>query len=355
MPFRQKNSPAARRVSGLHNRSFALVFITAFFVCSLTSIGRAADETTVAEANKEGKLVFYSGIFDAEARALIAKFETKYPAIKTTLYRAGGVSLVSRIQNEQRAGAHLWDVFNSAGLEGFLLLEQGYFSRYDSTERNQFGEGFKDAEGYWTTMYATPYVLTYNTKLVSAKDLPKDYMQLLEPKWYDKLAIDPDDIEWYVNLRKIWGEDKTRKFFSGLAKQKVTIRRGRALQTDLVAAGEVAILVNNYHHIAVRTKQRGGPVEWLALDPVITAAGPITINKLAPHPNAAKVFVDFCLSKEGQDTLVQQGRTSGRLDLSRNPLAAFKPVKVVPSDLTLGKVYIEARQEYERYLGIKGQ
>jgi len=91
------------------------------------------------------------------------------------------------------------------------------------------------------------------------------------------------------------------------------------------------------------------------LDPVITAAGPITINKLAPNPNAAKVFVDFCLSKEGQDTLVQQGRTSGRLDLSRNPLASFKPIKVVPSDLTLGKVYVEARQEYERYLGIKGQ
>lgn len=351
MADRHKKTPA----QPISNKRALIFLLTVLFACFLTSIGRPADEATVAEANKEGKLVFYSGIFDAEARALMSRFEAKYPSIKTTLYRAGGVSLVSRIQNEQRAGAHLWDVFNSAGLEGFLLLEQGYFAKFSSSERNQFGEGFKDAEGYWTTMYATPYVLTYNTRMVPAKDIPTDYMQLLDSKWYDKLAIDPDDIEWYVNLKKLWGDDKTRKFFSGLARQKVTIRRGRALQTDLVAAGEVAILVNNYHHIAVRTKQRGGPVEWLALDPVITAAGPITINKMAPHPNAAKVFVDFCLSKEGQEILVQQGRTSGRLDLSKNPLAAFKAVKVVPSDLTLGKVYVEARQEYEKYLGIKGK
>lgn len=312
-----------------------------------------ADQATLEEAKREGQLVFYSGIFEAEARALISRFEQKYPFIKTTLYRAGGVALVSRIQNEYRAGSHLWDVFNSAGLEGFVLLEQGYFAKYNSPESKYFGEGFRDADGFWTTMYATPYVATYNTRMVTSKDVPKDYLQLLDPRWSEKLAIDPEDIEWYANLKKIWGEEKTRKFFSGLAKQKVVIRRGRALQTDLLAAGEIVILVNNYHHIAVRVKQRGGPVEWLALDPVITAVGPIAINRLAPHPNAAKVFVDFCLSKEGQQILVQQGRTSGRLDINLNPLGDFKGVRVIPSDLKLGKFYVEARNEYENLMGIR--
>jgi iron(III) transport system substrate-binding protein len=320
---------------------------------SLHRFAFCADEATVEEAKKEGRLVFYSGIFEAEARALMSRFEKKYPFIKTTLYRAGGVALVSRIQNEHRAGSYLWDVFNSAGLEGFILLEQGYFARYNSPETKYFGEGFKDGEGFWTTMYATPYVATYNTRTVTSKDVPKDYFHLLDHRWSEKLAIDPEDIEWYANLKKIWGEEKARNFFSGLAKQKVVVRRGRALQTDLLAAGEIAILVNNYHHIAVRVKQRGGPVEWLALDPVITAAGPIAINRLAPHPNAAKVFVDFCLSKEGQEILVQQGRTSGRLDTNLNPLREFKGVRVIPSDLKLGKVYVEARNEYENVMGIR--
>jgi ABC-type Fe3+ transport system substrate-binding protein len=154
-------------------------------------------------------------------------------------------------------------------------------------------------------------------------------------------------------LKKIWGEERTRKFFTGLAKQRVVIRRGRALQTDLLAAGEIAVLVNNYHHIAVRVKQRGGPVDWLAFDPVSTAVGPLAINRLAPHPNAAKIFVDFSLSKEGQQILVQQGRTSGRLDVNLNPLSEFKGVRVIPSDLKLGKFYVEARTEYENLMGIR--
>ena len=70
---------------------------------------------------------------------------------------------------------------------------------------------------------------TYNTRMVPTKDVPKDYFQLLDERWSDKLAIDPDDIEWYANLKKIWGEGRTRKFFTGLAKQRVVIRRGRAL------------------------------------------------------------------------------------------------------------------------------
>lgn len=328
-----------------------LVAVGILFIGIASSV--LADERLIEGAKKEGKIVFYSGIFEAEARALLSRFEKKYPFIKTTLYRAGGVALVSRIQNEHRAGSYLWDVFNSAGIEGFVLLEQGYFARYDSAERRHFAEGFKDTEGYWTTMYATPYVATYNTRMVASKDVPRDYLQFLDPKWSGKLGLDPEDIEWYANVKKIWGEEKTRDFFLGLARQKVIIRRGRALQTDLLAAGEFAILVNNYYHIAVRAKQRGGPVEFLALDPVVTAAGPIAINRSAPNPNAARLFVDFSLSKEGQEILVQQGRSSGRLDTKMNPLAEIKGVKVIPSDLKLGKVYLESRSEYEGLLGIR--
>jgi iron(III) transport system substrate-binding protein len=183
--------------------------------------------------------------------------------------------------------------------------------------------------------------------------VPKEYLQFLDPRWMGKLGIDPDDIEWFANLKKIWGEKKTRMFFSGLEKQKIVARRGRALQTDLLVAGEIAILVNNYYHIAVRAKKKGGRVEPLALDPVIAGAGPIAINKTAPHPNSARLFVDFSLSKEGQEIFVQQGRTSGRSDMDTGPLAAMKDVRVVPSDLKLGKVYVESRNEYHKLLGIR--
>jgi ABC-type Fe3+ transport system substrate-binding protein len=94
-------------------------------------------------------------------------------------------------------------------------------------------------------------------------------------------------------------------------------------------------------------------VEFLALDPVISAAGLVGINKLAPHPNAAKLFIDFVLSKEGQELIVKTDRSSVRKDVTGNPLDLIKNVMVVPSDLSLGKDYIRIRDEYRQFLAIK--
>ncbi len=337
-------------------KAFLSVWILLGILCGGTPSPGLSDERILEGAKSEGKLVFYTGIFDSEARAFLAAFEKKYPFIKTSFYRgAGGPALVARIQSEQRAGAHLWDVYNSAGLEGFVLWEQGYFGKYDSPERKHYPEGFKDAEGYWTTMYTTPFVASYNTRMASPSELPKNYFDLLDPKWKGRLGLDSRDIEWYANLKKIWGMEKTRSFFSGLVKQNVSLRSGRALLTELLAAGEFSILINNYAYIGVRAKRKGSPVENLPLDPVITGAGPIAINRFSPHPNAARLFMDFSLSAEGQEILIKQGRSSARLDVKMNPLSEIKKVKgvkVVASDLSLGKVYAEARKEYEDLLGI---
>lgn len=304
-------------------------------------------------AKKEGELVFYSGIPIPDAKAILSAFEKKFPFIKTANYRATGPALVSRIQTEQRAGRHIWDVMNSTGFEPYALLEQGYFAKYDSTERKYFPEGHKDTEGYWTTMYTTPSILSYNTRLVSLKDAPRDYFDLLDPKWKGQLGLDSSEFEWYANLKKVWGEEKTRKFFEGLRKQEVRLVQGRALLTQLLGGGEVALLVNNYLQNVIEAKRKGSSVELLALDPVIAAAGLVGINKLAPHPNAARLFVDFILSKDGQELIVKTDRSSVRKDVAGNPLDMIKNVRIIPSDLNLGKNYVQTRDEFRELLGIK--
>jgi iron(III) transport system substrate-binding protein len=304
-------------------------------------------------AKKEGQLVFYSGIPIPDAQAILSALERKYPFIKTTFYRATGPALVSRIQTEQRAGTHVWDVMNSTGFEPYALLEQGYFAKYDSPERKVFPDGHKDSEGYWTTMYTTPMIVSYNTRLVSPGDLPKEYFDLLHPKWKGRLGLDSSDFEWYANLRKIWGPEKTQKFLEGLRKQEIRLVQGRALLTELLSGGEVAILANNFLQNAIEAKRKGSPVEMLAFDPVISAAGLVGINKLAPHPNAARLFVDFVLSKEGQELIVKTDRSSVRKDVAGNPLDMIKNVRIMPSDLSLGKHYVQIRDEYRQFLGIK--
>jgi iron(III) transport system substrate-binding protein len=314
---------------------------------------RAQPKDLVEGAKKEGQLVFYAGIPIPDAQTILLALEKKYPFIKTTFYRATGSALVSRIQTEQRAGTHIWDVMNSTGFEPYALLEQGYFARYDSSERNVFPEGHKDAEGYWATMYTSPMIVSYNTRLVSAGELPKEYFDLLSPKWKGRLGLDSSDFEWYANLRKTWGAEKAQKFLEGLRRQDVRLVQGRALLTELLSGGEVAILTNNFLQNAIEAKRKGSPVEILALDPVISAAGLIGINRLAPHPNAARLFVDFALSKEGQELIVKTDRSSVRKDVSGNPLDMIKSVRIIPSDLSLGKNYVQTRDEFRELLGIK--
>ena len=307
----------------------------------------------VEGAKKEGQLVFYSGIPIPDAQSILSALERKYPFIKTTFYRATGPALVSRIQTEQRAGSHIWDVMNSTGFEPYALLEQGYFAKHDSPERKFFPDGHKDNEGYWATMYTSPMIVSYNTRLVPPGDLPKEYLDLLQPKWKGRLGLDSSDFEWYANLRKIWGTEKAQKFLEGLRRQEVRLVQGRALLTELLTGGEIAILVNNFLQNTVEAKRKGSPVELLALDPVVSAAGLVGINKLAPHANAAKLFVDFVLSKEGQELIVKTDRSSVRTDVAGNPIDMIKNVRIVPSDLNLGKNYVQIRDEFRDLLGIK--
>ena len=314
-------------------------------------LGQTADR--IEAAKKEGQVVFFSGMIVQDTQALLSAFEKRYPFLKATHYRARGSALVARIQTESRAGVQSWDVYNSTGFEGYLLLEQGYFGRYDSPERRHYPDGHRDSDGHWTTMYTTPMLPSYNTRLVSAKDLPKEYGDFLQPRWRGKLGLDPQDFEWYANLSKIWGAERARKFFSGLLRQEVALRQGRALLTELLGAGEFTILINNYLPNVLRVRDKGGPTGFFPLDPVIAGAGPIGVNRLAPHPNAARLFVDFCLSKEGQSVLVGVGKSSARSDVAGNPMDLLKNARIVASDLTLGKVYAESRKEYEELLQIR--
>ena len=332
--------------------SFKLTVLIVFALVGFAREVRSQIPERIEGAKKEGQLVFYSGMIVQDTQVLLSAFERRYPFIKASHYRARGSALLSRIQSEHQAGRDLWDVYNSTGFEGYVLLEQGYFARYDSPERKNFPAGHKDNEGYWTTMYTTPMLPSYNKRLVSAKDLPKDYTQLLNPKWKNKLGLDPEDIEWYANLKNIWGPEKSKNFLSGLLKQDIILRQGRALLTDLLGAGEFTILVNNYLPNVFRVKDKGSPVDFFPLDPVIAGAGPMGVNRYSPHPNGARLFVDFCLSKEGQNILVGIGKSSARTDVPGNPLDLIKSVRVVPSDLNLGKIYVESRREYRELLGI---
>src|SRR5918996_5871969 len=152
-------------------RQFIIVAMLPLVLFGWGGETKAQSKDILEGAKKEGQLVFYSGMPVPDAQAILSALERKYPFVKTTFYRATGSALVSRIQTEQRAGTHIWDVMNATGFEPYALVEQGYFAKYDSAERRDFPEGHKDNDGMWATMYTTPMVVSYNVKLVVPADL----------------------------------------------------------------------------------------------------------------------------------------------------------------------------------------
>ena len=112
-------------------RRNACLFLILFILMGSERIAAQTQEV-IDGARKEGQLVFYAGIPIPDAQNILTALEKKYPFIKTTFYRSTGPALVSRIQTEQRAGTHIWDVMNSTGFEPYALLEQGYFAKYES-------------------------------------------------------------------------------------------------------------------------------------------------------------------------------------------------------------------------------
>ena len=110
-----------------------------------------------------------------------------------------------------------------------------------------------------------------------------------------------------------------------LARQKPQQRRGHHLLARLLVAGDFPLALVHANEVE-KEKQEGAPVDWVrTLDPVITSASQVAIAAKAPHPAAARLFVDFLLSEEGQRAIASRGRVPARADLGT---AAGEPLKV---------------------------
>jgi len=161
--------------------------------------------------------------------------------------------------------------------------------------------------------------MMYNTKLVPLNIAPKSFDDLLNPFWKGKISMDTELYEWFEGQLRVRGREKGLEFMRRLKAQEPVFRRGRAAQAELVAAGEFAVTVEVYGHRAQEIKEKGAPINWVAVEPVLIHPLVGLIAKNGPHPNAARLFMDFILSKEGQTKVRDEGRIPARPDVPPQP------------------------------------
>jgi iron(III) transport system substrate-binding protein len=326
--------------------------VTAILVLLLLSSARGGvaaepdvrQRQLIENAKKEDKLVFYTSVETEFARALTTAFEAKYPFIKTDIFRSTHARILSRMNVERRTAAYNADVVSVGEFETYHLQKMGFIAPYKSPFAAAYPEGFKDLNGYWTDLYDNVIVTAYNTTRVKREELPTRYEDLLHPRWRGRMVLDENEDRWFANMLYLMGEKKGMELMQGLAKQDVAIRGGRSLATQLLGAGEYDLQIVAYWYRPQLMKKQGAPVDWVGIEPAIVALHPISVVERGPHPNAAKLFIDFVLSEEGQTIFVQRGRESALPHLK--PEGYPRHLKLFPSRVQLAENLADYNRRY---------
>jgi iron(III) transport system substrate-binding protein len=241
------------------------------------------------------------------------------------------------LTDESAAGRFIADVVETSPDYIALLVAANMFQDVFSPELGPYDNNAKvkgkNGVLHWTSreLYIS---LGFNTNLIAPAEAPKAMKDLLEPKWKGKMSIagTTTGTQWIGALVETFG----REFLEKIAGQDINVQNisGAAL-AELVASGEVPLSPTIFNSNISVAKQKGAPVEWRPIDPVIATTGTSGMIVKAPNPHAALLFLDFLHSKEGQEAVLKGGLSSARNDVTSRE-QKFK------------KVYIESRYPPEK-------
>jgi ABC-type Fe3+ transport system substrate-binding protein len=299
-------------------------------------------------AKKEGKVTIYSGmIVDQALRPITEAFMKKYPYIKAEYWRADSNKIVQKILAESRARAVTADVAESTSLSE-PLIKAKVVVPFNSPSLDAYPEEYRDPRRLWGPTRFSYFGAAYNTKALSAADVPKSYEDLLDPKWKGKLAwrsgSDSGSTLFITNIIMMMGDKKADDYFKKLSQQKVVNFTGSARTlVNRVIEGEYPLALNIFLHHPVISAQKGAPVAALPLQPVPSLNGTVLFVRNAPNPHAAMLLIDFILSKEGQATLEAADYLPAHPDASASPVLN----SIIPRKAGLKENFITPQKLFE--------
>lgn len=301
-------------------------------------------QKTIEAAKKEGQLSLYGGQ-EITHSDIIAAFNKEFPSIKVTSASGRAADMMTRIVAERRAEKYLADI-TASGPNGPRMLYLNKildpitptFILPEVTDASKWYGGkhwYADPENKYIYMFEGTIVTTgisYNTKLVQPDEI-KSYWDLLQPKWKGKmLAQDPRGAALLTPVLILYhrpglGADFLRRFYS---ETDITLFRDRRQGTNWLATGKFPLC-----HLCReidKTAQQGLPVDDVPPDKLkeggtIGGGGSsvIALINRAPHPNAAKLFINWYLSRQGQSVWQHvmnvkevEASDSMRIDISKD-------------------------------------
>jgi iron(III) transport system substrate-binding protein len=255
-------------------------------------------------ADKEGGLTYYTANFAETEQEVIKAFNKRFPNIKVAMVRAPGGQLITRIKTEAAAGKLAADVIDHSD-RGLMLQLADLFQDYAPPNAADYRADALVSPKLWPSV-TLGWAIAYNTQLV--KNAPKTWMDLLKPEYKDKQigqVVGPSGGTTWTRImfeRQVLGEEYWKK----QAALNIALYPSGAPTSDALVRGEVSIAPLLYNIIHTKIVD-GAPAETVFAPegvPIIPYAD--GIPKTSKSPNAAKLFLNWRLSREGQSFQIEK-------------------------------------------------
>jgi iron(III) transport system substrate-binding protein len=314
----------------------------------------AGYQAIIDAAKKEGKVVIYTPTDAAAGRPLVKEFEALYPGVKVEYNDMNTTELFNRYISETAAATASADVvWNSAMDQAVKLVNDGYALAYESPEAKALPDwAVFQKQAYGTTF--EPVGVVYNKRLLPAADVPKthaEFLKLISDTARFQGKVTAFDIEksgsgflFLTNDARV-NEPMTWDIVKALAADGVRLQSSSGTMMERISSGEQIIGYNMFASYAhARAKKDPNIGYSLLKDYTLVLSRVAFISKGAKNPNAAKLWLDYLLSKKGQATLSTaselysiradvEGETTAAA-LNKELGASLKPIQIGPGLLT---------------------
>lgn len=312
------------------------------------------DPGLVAAAKREGTVNLYIAMEPRQLGMMLARFEAAY-GIKVAFLRIESDKLPARVITEERGGRHEVDVVADPGLQIELLKRQGLLGPLRVPENADLLAGTTDRDGYWSAVFLNTETISYNPLRARAAGLrpPKTWEDLAAKEWRGQFSLYATGYEWYAALKKFYGKDRADALLRAYAANQPRMVSGHTFGIGLALAGEVIATVNTFGYDALIEKDKGSPIELVNPTPTVIETFDVAIMKAPPHPNAARLFARWLLSRDTQQWIrTELHRAVPRKDVKNDPRLLDAKVRYVVSNPSDEGNAAQDRHDFNALLGL---
>ncbi len=332
--------------------------LAAAFTATLAVASSApAFASQLDDAKKEGVVVWYATMSTQDLENTAAEFMRTHPGIKVEPLRLGSSQLPARILTEQRGGKYNADVISGDDAQFSQLLGIGALDKYPQPQAAAFVKGTVDPNGYWTNLYQNTTVIAWNPQRLAADHLkpPATLADFTKPEWKGKFGVDTGALNWYMGV--LQSDKNGSDLMSKIAANEPVKTLGHTQTLEQLESGEFDGSPTMYGY-SVENEKRAGKtnIAFINPTPLLVSLNPVGLAKNAPHPNAARVLIDWLTSKEGQSYIAGRGfgQISSRTDVKNNPSIWDPKHPYVIIDTPSGSQYKDLETQFHTLYGLPG-